>query len=172
MVAVMEQSRVAHRGGSELDSIEQTLEAYTDHLLRVACSILRDPVEAEDAVQDALVLAWRKWDQVRDPEQRRSWLTSICVRQCIRLRLPLLRRRGEKADAALSETPAAEAENWSDWDAAMAKLSPKQRAVIVLHYRYRYTLDECAELMGCGPGSTRQHLSRALAHLRKEISDA
>jgi RNA polymerase sigma factor (sigma-70 family) len=79
-----------------------------------------------------------------------------------------LRQRREVAEA----TPAvAAAPTHMDhvWDGAFAVLSRQQRAVIALHYYHGYTLDECAGLMGCGPGSARQHLARALRRLRETI---
>ena len=53
-----------------------------------------------------------------------------------------------------------------------ALLSRRQRAVVVLHYSYGYTLDECSRFMGCRPGTARQHLARALTHLRETLNDA
>ena len=41
---------------------------------------------------------------------------------------------------------------------------------MTLHYEYGYTLDECASLIGCQPGTARSHLARALASLRKELN--
>jgi RNA polymerase sigma-70 factor (ECF subfamily) len=57
-------------------------------------------------------------------------------------------------------------------DGAFAALSRQQRAVVVLHYLYGYTLDECSQYMGCRPGSARQHLARALSRLRETLNDA
>lgn len=56
-------------------------------------------------------------------------------------------------------------------DEAFARLSRQQRAVVVLHYQYGYTLDECSVLMRCRPGSARQHLARALRRLRESWND-
>jgi RNA polymerase sigma factor (sigma-70 family) len=53
---------------------------------------------------------------------------------------------------------------------ALAGLSAKQRAVIGLHYMYGYTLDECAPIMGCGRGTVRTHLSRALDTLKERLA--
>src|SRR5207253_10799386 len=47
-------------------------------------------------------------------------------------------------------------------------LTRQQRAVVALHYQYGYTLDECAGLMGCRPGTARSHLARALQTPREE----
>jgi RNA polymerase sigma factor (sigma-70 family) len=60
---------------------------------------------------------------------------------------------------------------FADIDRAYARLSVRQRAVVSLHYHYGYTLVECADLMGCSPGSVSQHLARALRSLRQELSD-
>ena len=60
------------------DSIEALARASAGHLLSVATGILGNPGEAEDAVQDALLLARKSWNQVREPERRSAWLTQIC----------------------------------------------------------------------------------------------
>jgi RNA polymerase sigma-70 factor (ECF subfamily) len=59
-----------------------------------------------------------------------------------------------------------------DFDRAFARLSAKQRAVFALHIHHGYTLDECASLLGCRPGTARSHLGRAVAALRREMSNA
>jgi len=59
-----------------------------------------------------------------------------------------------------------------DFDRAFAQLSAKQRAVFALHVHHGYTLNECAHLLGCRPGTARSHLGRAVASLRKEMSNA
>jgi RNA polymerase sigma factor (sigma-70 family) len=59
-----------------------------------------------------------------------------------------------------------------DLDRAQGKLSRQQRAALVLSYHYGYSADQSAELMGVSPGTVRSHLARALATLRREMSDA
>ena len=58
-----------------------------------------------------------------------------------------------------------------DIDRAYQRLSVRQRAALTLNFRYGYSVAECAEMMGCRPGTVRSHLARALASLRKEIAD-
>src|SRR5215467_314454 len=55
-------------------------------LAAIAVGILADLGDAEDAVQDTLVSAWRAWDSLRDEGRRRAWLTTICVRSCLSVR--------------------------------------------------------------------------------------
>jgi RNA polymerase sigma-70 factor (ECF subfamily) len=151
------------------DAFPDVAPAETPRLLQIAFAILRDPQGAEDAVQDTLLMAWKSWSQLRDPARRRAWLTRICVRRCLRLRSSLaLRRRVEATAASLDGAPAQD-DGDLDWDAAFLSLSPAQRAVVTLHYHHDLTLDDCAGVMGCRPGTARRHLARALEKLRKEV---
>jgi RNA polymerase sigma factor (sigma-70 family) len=151
------------------DSIEELARTQVTALLRLASSILGDHAEAEDAVQDALLQAWKSWGQLRQPERRSAWLTQICVRRCLRIRVGLIRRRADGPDSDIATQAVATEQTWADWDASFRRLSRQQRAVVILHYQYQFTLDEAAAMMGCRPGSARRHLSRALVRLRKEI---
>ena len=49
---------------------------------RLAVAMLRDPVEAQDAVQEAAVKAWRSLERLRDSNQARAWFLSIVANQC------------------------------------------------------------------------------------------
>ena len=153
--------------------LERLVGAQQRRLFHIAFAILRDAGEAEDAVQESFLAAWRRWDSVRDEHKRESWLTTICVRQCIRRRRGLRRWSLGGADPSV---PAAEHPRFQgrllDLDRAQASLSPQQRAALVLSYQHGYSADKCAELMGLSPGTVRSHLARALATLRREMSDA
>jgi RNA polymerase sigma factor (sigma-70 family) len=157
----------AARRAADLDA---ALVVHTPRLLGIALAILRDPAEAEDAVQETWELAWRAWDSLRDPEARCAWLRRICVRRCVRRqrRLSTLRRAESGVEV---ETTGAVCDGYRDveWELALRRLSVRQRAVLVLHYQLGYTLDECAAQLGCRPGTVRQHLARALARLRRSL---
>jgi RNA polymerase sigma-70 factor, ECF subfamily len=141
------------------------------HLYTVALAILGDPGEAEDAVQETLLRAWRHWDPTLPNSAIRPWLRRICVNQCLD-RKPLLQKLRRvldlHSDVAAFDHAASRDPGLTD---AYSRLSPRQRAVVVLHYHYGYTLDEAASMMGCRPGTARSHLARALAILRLELRD-
>jgi RNA polymerase sigma factor (sigma-70 family) len=147
---------------------EAAVHLESGRLFAVAYSILRDAQEAEDAVQETIELAWRSWEDLRDPTKRSAWLRQICVRRAIRSRRRLLLRLW-LADVSDVQGQAAEDRDL-DLDRSYRRLTPQQRAVVTLHYEYGYSLDECAALIGCQPGTARSHLARALASLRKELS--
>lgn len=150
---------------------EEIVRTEARRLFVVANGVLRDPDEAEDAVQETLLRAWRSWHQLRDEERRRAWLTRICINHCLRRREGLLRRwLPLPGDVERLEARPLDAAD-PDLDRACRRLSARQRAVITLHYRFGYSLDECAEMLGSRPGTVRSHLNRALTALRRELGD-
>jgi len=130
--------------------------------------------EAEDAVQETLLKAWRSWNSVSAMERPASWLTRVCVNHCISRRR-MLRSRGwpplALIEDAVSRGQASSAADFVDMDRAYRQLSLRQRAAITLNYRHGYSVEECAVFMGCRPGTVRAHLARGLATLRKELGD-
>lgn len=140
-------------------------------LYAMALSILGDATEAEDALQETMERAWRSWSRLRDPSKRSAWLATICVRRCFVLRRRLrVVRRGDSIDAPGGPDIGVVSRQVDvDLVRALEALSNKQRAVIALHYMYGYTLDECAPVMGCGRGTVRTHLFRALTTLRGQL---
>ena len=163
-------------GGSVSEpTFEAVVVADVGRLYTLALSILRDPGEAEDAVQETLVKAWRSWESVSRMERIGPWLTRVCVNHCISRRRHL-RSRGwppldlfEGAGSSLAGGPSADV---IDMDRAYRRLSLKQRAAITLNYRHGYSVEECAAFMRCRPGTVRTHVARGLATLRKELGDA
>jgi RNA polymerase sigma factor (sigma-70 family) len=158
-------------------SPERTFEAIAvadaRRLYSLALSILRDEGEAEDAVQETLLKAWRSWGSVAGMGRPGAWLTRVCVNHCISRRR-LLRSRGWPPLALIDDTTPAHVDPASgliDMDRAYRRLSLRQRAAITLNYRHGYSVEECAVFMGCRPGTVRAHLARGLATLRKELGD-
>jgi RNA polymerase sigma factor (sigma-70 family) len=161
---------IAATGTSRMEA-EAALRLAAPRLLAIAAVVVGSSSDAEDVVQEVMIAAWRAWDRLRDPGRRDAWLTRICVRESVRhgrqRRTRWLREEAIDDRMAGASPPTSQV----NWDVAFAVLSRQQRAAIVLHFSYGYTLDECAHLMGCRPGSVRQHLARALRHLREVMND-
>ena len=156
-------------------AFERAVMPEAGRLFGLALTILGDYGEAEDAVQETMFSAWRSWSALRDRSRQSSWLTRICINQCIHRRRGLLRRILWSADewsptAASADLPLLDG-RLLGFENAFRRLSPPQRAAFILHFHHGYTLDECAGLIGCRPGTARSHLGRAVAKLRKEFAD-
>jgi RNA polymerase sigma-70 factor, ECF subfamily len=157
--------------GSRRNEAEPILRGATPRLLAIASIIVGSSTDAEDVVQEVMIAAWRSWDRLRDPASRDAWLTRICVRESVH-HGQKLRSRWLHEEVIDDRIIGASLEPETNWDGAFRALSRQQRAVVALHFYYGYTLDECSRLMGCRPGSARQHLARALRHLREVMNDA
>jgi RNA polymerase sigma-70 factor (ECF subfamily) len=158
------------------ESLFDQLVFQKRHLLfLLAFGILRDRGEAEDAVQETLVRAWRSWAKSSGYDDRLGWAKRICVNYCISRRRSLL-SRGFFTNHSISKDLPAEggalnAAEAIDMDRAIRRLSVKQRAALALTKGHGHSVEEAAALMGCSPGSVRTHIARGLAGLRREMKD-
>lgn len=156
-------------------AFQEVVAPEVDRLFRLAVAIVDDRGEAEDAVQETLLIAWRRWSSLQGYEHRPAWLTRVCVRECIRRRRFLMRRNHPSSGIRAPEIPSQPAYldgRLMDLHRAYNTLSPPQRAMVTLHLHDGYTVLECAAMLGCRPGTARSHLGRAVAKLRKELPHA
>lgn len=149
---------------------QSVIQEAAPRLFRIAVSMLGNIDDAEDAVQETALAAWRHWSSTSAYQDAGPWLTRICVHRCIDRRrrgwgrlVPLRFASAVAAPSTLSFDP--------DLEGALIRLPGRQQAVLVLHYQHGYSLDDCAHLLGCRPGTARSHLARGLAALRKELGD-
>jgi RNA polymerase sigma-70 factor, ECF subfamily len=155
-------------------AFERAVIPETARLYRIALAIVDDPGEAEDVVQETIIIAWRRWPALEAVANPSAWLTRVCVRQCVRRRRLLSRRTfwtTEQWEAAPSQS-----QDFTgpmlDVHRAYRHLSRSQRAVVTLHLRDGLTVRECAALLGIRPGTARSHLGRGLNKLRRELNNA
>jgi len=148
------------------------------HLARVSVArldsaarlILRDPELARDAVQEGFIAAWRNLPTLRDPDRFEAWLRRLVVRAC----MDVLRRRGRRPIEVeltpLFQPPIADtAALFADREllnAALKRLAPEWRAVIVLHYYLGMPLPEVASALGIPIGTAKSRHHRSLQALR------
>lgn len=134
---------------------------------------LRDSELASDAVQDALVRAWRDLPGLRDPERFDAWLYRLTINSC----LDIARRRQRRSieveltsiDGPVVVDIARDVADRQLLDDAMRHLSPDGRAIIVLHYYLGMPLSDVAVALDIPFGTAKSRLSRALDRLRLTI---
>ena len=140
-----------------------------DRLYAIARLVVRDPDAAEDAVQDALVKAWRELPRLRDRTKFDAWLHRLLVnaatdqhrgRRRIRVAVSRLSETRDQRDFA---TDIAVAEELS---AAFERLRLEQRVVLVLHHYLGLTPGEIAETLRVPPGTARSRLHYATEAMR------
>ncbi len=151
----------------------QLVARETGRLYRAALAILDDRGDAEDAVQETMLAAWRQWPLLDGLANPAAWLTRVCVNHAISRQ----RRRRRSilwhgAAASAQPEPSGGYAQLLDLQRAYRRLSPRQRAMVALHIDDGYTVKECAEMLGCRVGTAQGHLARARAKLRRELTDA
>jgi RNA polymerase sigma-70 factor (ECF subfamily) len=136
--------------------------------------ILRDRELARDAVQDAMMRAWRDLPGLRDPDRFDAWLHRLTVHACIDA---ARRRRRRPIEVALTplDTPvitdvSALVANRDALDRALRALEPEWRAIVVLHYYLGMPLPEVADTLRIPLGTAKSRLHRSLGVLRTTVS--
>jgi RNA polymerase sigma-70 factor, ECF subfamily len=144
-----------------------------DGCYALAYRILRDPHRAQDAAQRAMVGAWRDLPTLRDPTRFDAWLHRLVVNACyVELRAErrwVARVRTAPADSLPEPDVARYVVARDELDSAFRRLSPDQRAVVVLHHYLGYPLTEIATMLGISDGTARSRLHRAVTRLRAAL---
>ena len=139
-------------------------------LRRLAVLLTADAHLAEDALQSALLKAWRHWDRVGGVENVEAYVRTVLVNT---VRSERRRRRPVEAlGVAAPEGPVVDgADALAERDAmwrGLRRLPPRQRAVLVLRYYADLTEVQTAAALGCHVGTVKGYTSRALAALRAD----
>ena len=143
--------------------------------LDAACRlILRDPELARDAVQEALIRAWRDLPGLRDPDRFDAWLHRLTVNAC----LDLVRHRRRRAfeveltpiDSPTTADPSGSLADREVVDTALKRLDPGHRAVVALHYLLGMPLPEVAAALGIPLGTAKSRLHYALVAMRTSVT--
>jgi RNA polymerase sigma factor (sigma-70 family) len=145
-----------------------------DGLHRTARLILRSDDLAADAVQEAFISAWLHIRAVRDPDRFDSWLHRLVVRACYREARRVGRHRVVEIRVAplgaMTEPDAAGlAADRDQLERGFGRLSPEQRAVLVVHYYLGMTEREAAAVLDIPIGTFKSRLSRATHALRAAL---
>jgi RNA polymerase sigma-70 factor (ECF subfamily) len=165
---------VGTHGSSEADrrhAFASFTERRLDGAYRLAGVILRDTIEAEDAVHDASLAAWLHWGDLRDAAKADAWFDRIVVNEC-RARL----RRRRIAPLAVADPPDGAGpdayRSFVERDvlhAALAGLEPDHRIVVVLRHVSGFSPAEIAARTGVPEGTVKSRLHYALRELRAAL---
>jgi len=152
-------------------AFEALVRRHRDRLWAVALRTLRDPDEAADALQDALISAFRAAGSFRSESAVTTWLHRIVINAC----LDRVRRRQARPTVALPEAgsgePAERRDRLAERDTALvveealAQLPVEQRAAIMLVDLEGYSVADTAGMLGVAEGTVKSRCSRGRARL-------
>jgi RNA polymerase sigma factor (sigma-70 family) len=168
----------AKRG--DVGAYEELVRMHQDIAARTAYVITGQAADAQDAVQEALVKAYRALGRFREDAPFRPWLLRIVANEAISRRRAVRRQAGLAARAAEGRPPddavpspegaALEQERHREVVAAVGRLRPEERLVIAYRYWFDLSEAEMAEALGCPRGTVKSRLSRAVARLREVMA--
>ncbi len=159
-------------------AVESLVHAYKTVVYRLALSILDDPMEADEAAQDAFIAAIAKLDSYRGDAAFSTWLYAITLNQCrMRLRKRQTRERWQglwqtvfhlRGDPVHTpEQTALESESSEAVWVAIRRLSVEQREAVVLRYVHDLAIKEIAQVAGVNERTVRNRLQAAQAQLQQ-----
>ncbi len=167
--------------GGDTEAFRMLVDRYHIDALRYATHLLGDHAEAEDAVQDTFLRAYRYLGGYREQDQFRAWLWRILINRC-RTRASDRSRRPEPRDASVitqlvdADAPAPDAELYrrflrDELTQALSQLPPDQREAIVLHFADGLSYPEMSAITGTGVSALKMRVHRACDRLRGLLTD-
>jgi len=145
---------------------------------RTACLVLRDPIEAQDAVQEAFLRVWRFRSSVPEGEARKAWLYRVVVNACVsRIRSEKSRTGKDSGDLGLESLPdaapsphdaAEHSQLAGDVVAALADLPESLRVPLVLRFYAGLSEKEIAVAINRRPGTVKSRLYDARQRLAQD----
>lgn len=156
------------------DAFTALLDVRLARLDAAARLILRDGELARDAVQEAMIRAWRDLPGLRDPERFDAWLHRLTVNACLDL-VRRRRRRVIEVELTPIDSPSTDdvGRSLADrelLDQALAGLQPGHRAVVALHYLLGMPLPQVAQTLGIPTGTAKSRLHYALSAMRTIVT--
>ena len=154
-----------NRGDSGEAAFNELVAQELAAAYRAAALIIGDRSEAEDAVQEAFLRAWQRWDRLRDQERAGAWFGRILVNVC----RDRLRARRSGAVHWLAVEPTQSPPDPGEREALgqiLGDLSADHRIVIVLRYYLDLSLEAIAERTGAPVGTVKSRLHHALEAMR------
>ena len=168
----MQTDLVIQASHGDEDAFAELVGVAIDRLYAVAQRVLRDTGAAEDAVQAALVAAWRELPRLRDPERFDAWLYRLLVHACHRELRDRRIRRPNVLTLVVEPSRPDETGSIADRDEleqAFRRLTPDQRTILVLHYYLGYEPTEIAAVLEIPAGTARSRLHYAQKSLRAAL---
>jgi len=159
---------------------EQLYRAHRARIVQLCRLWLNDPHEAEDAAQEVF-LKLSQASSTQDPSFAwRAWLTQVALNACRDRRRSSWWKWWREKPVAFEEVPLASRDPTPEEETVSREereqiwrlfrgLSVRQQEVFALHYVEEWSVEEVAQTLGVTPGSVKQHLFRAVRHLRKAL---
>jgi RNA polymerase sigma-70 factor (ECF subfamily) len=160
----------------DVEAYAHLVDRHYDRCARIALRIVGNREDAEEALQDAFLRAFRALGEYEERERFAAWLTRIVVNQC-RSTLARTRRREavfldvDPVHLSFAAVEPETADAWPDLERVLALLPDAQREALVLRYADDLTYEEMSRITGAGESALKMRVQRAFARLRALLSE-
>jgi RNA polymerase sigma factor (sigma-70 family) len=155
-----------------LESFEAFYHRERKSMVALAYALSRSRIGAEDLAQEALMAAYRRWDDVGRLDQPAAWVRKAVANNSwswLRRTKAELRALGRVVGSTPWEPPPQIPESSAGtWD-EVARLPKRQAQVVALYYVSGLTMPEIADLLDCSKETVNTHLRRARATLARRL---
>lgn len=171
-MSIDERTLIIQAAAGDADAFCRLYGLYRPKLYRYAFYRLGNGPDAEDAVAECVLSAWKQIGQLREPEAFTAWLFRILSGCCGRLIRQQIRRRDQQteqmkeAEQQSARPGQADSDTWMILQEALDQLSDKDREILLLSAVGGLTSGEIGQMTGLTAGSVRSALSRSLKKVR------
>jgi len=169
--------RADEAGGLWQDEQEEFVQAHLRRIYLLIYRLVGNAADAQDLTQEAFIKALQRQEQLRDADKAAHWLSRIATNTA----LDHLRRRGRRAESDLEgfATPLAAPDEESPEDRllraeraalleeGLSRLTPRERAALVLRDLEDLPAEEVARRLRCGKATVRSHIANARIKFRR-----
>lgn len=156
---------------NDRETLTRLIRTYEKDLLRMCCIYLHDVTQAEDAVQETFLKAYKSMHTFRGESAERTWLIRIAINTCRDMkRTSWYRLREMAVDWERLKMPMEhEADTKIALTTAIMKLPDKYKEVVYLHFYEDLNVGEAAAVLGCSSATVCRRIDKATRLLRKEL---
>jgi RNA polymerase sigma-70 factor (ECF subfamily) len=149
------------------DSFTSAVDKYSDTLIRISYTYLKNMSDSEDLVQEVFLKLFEKMPSFESREHEKAWLIRVTVNLCKnRLKTAWFRKTVPLDEEALGFTP-----EESSVMSTVLGLPSKYRSVVLLYYFEGYSIAEIADILGQKESTTGSQLDRARKLLKSKFKE-
>ena len=154
--------------GMERETFERNIREYAPNMYRLALAMLHNRQDAEDAVSEAVLIAYEKRHTLRDRNRFKPWIMQIMANEARRIYGK--NRRITPMEDMEAYMPSFRDENHELWDVVM-QLETAHREVIMLYFYERFSIKEIGRILRVPEGTVKSRLSRAKKALKEMLEE-
>ena len=146
------------------------VESVVPSLRRLAYLLCHDWHRADDLVQATVTRVYVRWPGAAAADSPEAYVRAMLVREFLHERRTSWARRVDLTDEVPPQPAYPRDQDTAiDMEAALRRLAPRQRAVLVLRFHCDLSVEQTAALLGCSQGNVKSQTARALAALRRSL---